>query len=84
MGAGTETTTTTLLWGLIYMMLHPHIQKRVQEELDEVIGSDRNASWNDRSRTPYTKATLYEIQRISAIVPLNLPHRYEKQVSNER
>lgn len=76
MAAGTETTTITLLWGLVYMMLNPHIQQKVQDELDEVIGSDRNASWNNRLLTPYTEATLYEIQRISGIVPINLPHRY--------
>lgn len=25
-GAGTETTTTTLHWGLLYMIHYPHIQ----------------------------------------------------------
>lgn len=25
-GAGTETTTTTLQWGLLYMITYPHIQ----------------------------------------------------------
>lgn len=25
-GAGTETTTTTLQWGLLYMIYYPHIQ----------------------------------------------------------
>ena len=25
-GAGTETTTTTLHWGLLYMIYYPHIQ----------------------------------------------------------
>ncbi|XP_050933081.1 cytochrome P450 2J4 isoform X2 [Lates calcarifer] len=29
-GAGTETTTTTLYWGLLYMIYYPHIQERVQ------------------------------------------------------
>lgn len=76
MNAGTGTTTTTLVWGLIYMMLYPTIQKRVQEELDAVFGNDRNASWSERHLTPYTMATLYEIQRMANIVPVNLPHRY--------
>ncbi|GLD46980.1 cytochrome P450 2J6-like protein, partial [Lates japonicus] len=35
-GAGTETTTTTLYWGLLYMIYYPHIQERVQAEIDTV------------------------------------------------
>ncbi|XP_008945382.1 PREDICTED: cytochrome P450 2J2-like, partial [Merops nubicus] len=36
--AGTETTSTTLRWALLYMALHPEIQARVQAEIDAVIG----------------------------------------------
>lgn len=75
LGAGTETTTSTLLWGINYMMLNPEIQKKVQKELDEVIGPNRTASWNDHLLTPYTEATIYEIQRNASLVPLSFPHR---------
>lgn len=34
--AGTETTSSTLLWGMLYMMMNPEVQKNVQKELDEV------------------------------------------------
>lgn len=73
--AGTETTTSTLLWGIIYIMLHPKVQKKVQDELDRIIGSDRDPSWNDRFQTPYTEATICEVQRMARMVPLSLPHR---------
>lgn len=36
--AGTETTTTTLLWGFIYMIEYPEIQRKVQKEIDEHVG----------------------------------------------
>uniref|UniRef100_A0A3Q3J983 Cytochrome P450, family 17, subfamily A, polypeptide 2 n=1 Tax=Monopterus albus TaxID=43700 RepID=A0A3Q3J983_MONAL len=39
--AGVETTSSTLLWILAYLLHHPEIQDRVQKELDEQIGSDR-------------------------------------------
>lgn len=74
-GAGTETTTSTLLWGIIYLMLNPEIQKKVQDEIDEVIGQNRIPSWNDHLLTPYTEATLCEIQRKASLAPLSLPHR---------
>uniref|UniRef100_A0A8D2Q5V9 Cytochrome P450 2J2-like n=1 Tax=Varanus komodoensis TaxID=61221 RepID=A0A8D2Q5V9_VARKO len=71
--AGTETTSATLRWALLYMALHPDIQARVQEEIDTVIGQSRQAALEDRDRLPYTNAVIHEVQRISNIVPLNVP-----------
>ncbi|XP_048846357.1 cytochrome P450 2K1-like [Brienomyrus brachyistius] len=71
--AGTDTTATTLRWGLLFMAKYPHIQDRVQEELDRVIGG-RQTRVEDRKNLPYTDAVIHEIQRMANIVPLNLPH----------
>ncbi|CAL8309057.1 unnamed protein product [Lota lota] len=71
-GAGTETTTTTLHWGLLFMAYYPHIQKKVQAELDTVIGTSRQPSWSDRDSTPYTNAVIQETQRMGDIIPLNV------------
>lgn len=70
--AGTETTTTTLHWGLLFMAYYPHIQKQVQAELDTVVGSSRQPSWSDRDSTPYTYAVIQETQRMGNILPLNV------------
>ncbi|XP_029002033.1 cytochrome P450 2J1-like [Betta splendens] len=70
--AGTETTTTTLHWGLLYMINYPHIQERVQAEIDAVVGSSRQPSVSDRDNMPYTNAVIHEIQRFGDITPLNL------------
>ncbi|XP_035684254.1 cytochrome P450 2U1-like [Branchiostoma floridae] len=73
--AGTETTVTTLRWGLLYMVLCPEKQQKVQAELDSVLGTDHDVpTLAHRSQLPYTEATIMEIQRIRAILPLNLPH----------
>jgi len=75
MAAGTETTANTICWLIVSMMLNPEVQKKVQKELDEVIGTERAANYADRQRTPYTEATICEVQRRFTLVPNNVPHK---------
>ncbi|XP_072020581.1 cytochrome P450 2J4-like [Amphiura filiformis] len=72
--AGTDTTATTLRWGLLYMIKYPEIQAKVQQEMDAVVGRMRMPQWADRLCLPYTEAVLLEIQRIATIARLGFPH----------
>ncbi|KAM4840187.1 cytochrome P450 2C9-like isoform X1 [Urocitellus parryii] len=74
LGAGTETTTSTLRYGLLLLMKHPEVTAKVQEEIDHVIGRHRSPCMQDKSNMPYTEAVLHEIQRYIDLVPTNLPH----------
>ncbi|XP_057696066.1 cytochrome P450 2J5-like [Corythoichthys intestinalis] len=69
--AGTETSSKTLQWGLIFLVQNPHIQDKVQAEIEHVIGPNRFPEMADRARMPYTNAVIHEIQRMANIVPLN-------------
>ncbi|XP_013366914.1 PREDICTED: cytochrome P450 2D4-like isoform X1 [Chinchilla lanigera] len=72
--AGTVTTSTTLAWALLLMILHPDVQRRVQQEIDEVIGQGRRPEMGDQARMPFTNAVIHEVQRFADILPINLPH----------
>ncbi|CAJ1060173.1 uncharacterized protein LOC121511702 [Xyrichtys novacula] len=69
--AGTETTSTTLLWALVFLINNPDIQAKVQTEIDTVIGQSRLPTMADRPNLPYTDAVIHEIQRYGNIVPLS-------------
>ena len=56
--AGSETTSTTLTWAMLFMVRYPQVQARVQEELDRVIGRNRNPSLKDRLSLPYIEVKL--------------------------
>ena len=73
LGAGLETTKTTMMWLLTYMVLYPEVQKRIQEEIDKVAGG-RPVNLNDKAILSYTEATIFEVMRIVGIVPFALPH----------
>ncbi|XP_071752464.1 cytochrome P450 2K1-like [Centroberyx gerrardi] len=78
--AGTDTTGTTLRWGLLFMAKYPNIQDQVQEELSRVIGS-RQVRVEDRKILPYTDAVIHETQRLANIVPMSLPHKTSQDVT---
>ncbi|XP_068136106.1 cytochrome P450 2K6-like isoform X3 [Hyperolius riggenbachi] len=71
--AGIETVYTTLRWGLLLMIKYPEIQKKVQNEIDRVIGTTP-PKMEHKKQMPYTDAVLCEVQRFGDIAPNNFPH----------
>ncbi|NXN26065.1 CP1A4 protein, partial [Nycticryphes semicollaris] len=73
-GAGFDTVTTALSWSLMYVALYPHIQKKIQEEIDKTIGWERRPRLSDRGMLPYTEAFILEMFRHSSFLPFTIPH----------
>jgi len=71
--AGTETSSTTLKWILLYLTIHQNVQERCRSEIFGVLSSSR-ASVSDMTLLPYTQATIAEVQRLSRVAPLTIPH----------
>uniref|UniRef100_A0A8C8UD28 Uncharacterized protein n=1 Tax=Peromyscus maniculatus bairdii TaxID=230844 RepID=A0A8C8UD28_PERMB len=79
-GAGMVTSSITLAWALLLMILHPDVQRRVHQEIDEVIGQGRSPEMADQASMPYTNAVIHEVQRFADIVPINLPHMTSRDI----
>ncbi|KAK4873499.1 hypothetical protein RN001_015528 [Aquatica leii] len=73
--AGSETTSNTLGFAMLYMLKYPNVQKKVQDEIDDVVGRNRWPTMQDKINMPYTEAVLMEIQRIANVPPLGIAHR---------
>lgn len=71
--AGSETTSTTLDWAFLYMAEFPEVQRRCQQEIEEVLG-DKQIEYSDRTKLTFVEATTMEIQRLANIVPLSVTH----------
>ncbi|XP_045917532.1 cytochrome P450 2K1-like isoform X2 [Micropterus dolomieu] len=78
--AGTDTTATTLRWGLLLMAKYPKIQDQVQEELNRVIGSHQ-VQVKDKKKLPFTDAVIHETQRLANIIPMALPHKTSQDIT---
>ena len=58
-----------------YLLLYPDVQKKIQIELDHVVGSGRLPTLEDRKYCNYTEACIREILRIETLVPSDIPHK---------
>ncbi|NXO23331.1 CP2K1 protein, partial [Cisticola juncidis] len=79
--AGTETTSTTVRWGLLLMMKYPEIQRKIQEEMNRVLEPGELPKLEDRKKMPYTEAVINEIQRFANIAPMGVSRSTPRDVN---
>ncbi|KAF8314216.1 cytochrome P450 [Clavulina sp. PMI_390] len=71
--AGPETIFGVCQVFILAMLLHPEVQKKAQEELDQVIGRDRLPALDDQPNLPYLEAVIKEVLRWQPVAPLAGP-----------
>jgi cytochrome P450 len=72
--AGTDTTANTVEWAIAELLRHPHCAKKLQTELDEVVGKDRIVTESDIPNLPYLNAVVKEVLRLHPAAPLSVTH----------
>lgn len=73
-GAGTDTSSTTILWAMSELLRNPPLLKKVQDELERVVGMERMVLESDLPSLPYLQAVVRETLRLYPSAPLALPH----------
>jgi cytochrome P450 len=61
--AGSDTTSSTLYAFVQVMLLYPEIQRKAQDELDKVVGSERMPTMDDEQSLQYIRACMKETLR---------------------
>lgn len=69
---GTDTTSVTVEWALAELLKNPTSMKKLQAELDSIVGKDRIVEESDFSRLPYLRAVVKETMRLHPVIPLIL------------
>ncbi|XP_058735049.1 cytochrome P450 93B16-like [Vicia villosa] len=68
--AATDTTAISLEWAVSELYNNPMVQKKMQEEVDIVVGKERLVCEADIPNLPYTNAVIKETLRLHPPLPM--------------
>ncbi|CAA2954105.1 cytochrome P450 71A6-like [Olea europaea var. sylvestris] len=71
--AGTDTSSTALVWTMAELLKHPKSMEKLQNEVRQVAGSKLDVTEDDLDKMLYLKAVMKESLRLHPPVPLLLP-----------
>ncbi|KAL4929386.1 cytochrome P450 [Aspergillus undulatus] len=74
-GGGSGTTANAMQSFVLAMCHYPEWQRRLQEEVDNVVGSSRVPGFEDTPRLPLVRAVVIEVFRWRPVVAGSIPHR---------
>ncbi|XP_052193799.1 cytochrome P450 703A2 [Diospyros lotus] len=72
--AATDTSAVTNEWAMAEVIKHPPVLRKIQEELDSVVGPNRMVSESDLPRLNYLRCVVRETFRMHPAGPFLIPH----------
>ncbi|XP_044984175.1 tyrosine N-monooxygenase-like [Hordeum vulgare subsp. vulgare] len=72
--AAVDNPSNAAEWALAEMVKNPELLGRAAEELDRVVGRERQVQESDIPQLNYVKACIREAFRLHPIAPFNVPH----------
>lgn len=78
--AGTETISVAINWAIIYAAYFQDCQTKVIDEIDQVLGHERQPSEAYRLKLPYVEAFLNETLRYHCSGPILIPRSTTRDV----
>ncbi|XP_010552112.1 PREDICTED: cytochrome P450 93A3-like [Tarenaya hassleriana] len=72
---GSETSSSTMEFAMAELITKPELMKRVQRELDGVVGKDNIVEESHIAKLPYLLAVMKETLRLHPVGPLLIPRR---------
>eukprot|EP00253_Pinus_taeda_P020393 PITA_20393 len=79
--AGVETTANTIDWAMSELLRHPSEMKRLQEEIQCVVGKYRKVNYSDVASLQYLHSVVRETLRLYPGGPLAVPHESSEAVT---
>nr|XP_045615904.1 cytochrome P450 2L1-like [Procambarus clarkii]XP_045615905.1 cytochrome P450 2L1-like [Procambarus clarkii] len=78
--AGFDTTSNMLRWMILYMIKYPDVQRRLQQQIDDVVPRDTLPSYQHKSRLPLVEAMIHEVLRKVSLIALGVMHSNSSDV----
>ncbi|XP_057830293.1 geraniol 8-hydroxylase [Cryptomeria japonica] len=73
--AGSDTYGAAIEWAMAELINNPHVMKRAQEELKQVVGANRRVEESDLDQLPHLRAVVNKVLRLHPPLPFTIPHR---------
>ncbi|XP_010920218.3 geraniol 8-hydroxylase [Elaeis guineensis] len=78
--AGTDTSSSTVEWAMAEVLRNPRCMAKARDEVERVIGREKEVEESDIGRLPYLQAVVKETFRLHPPVPFLLPRKAESTV----
>lgn len=76
-----DTSAATVEWTFAELLRHPKVMKRLQEELENVVGLNRMVEEKDLPKLTYLDMVIKESLRLRPVGPLLIPHESTEDVT---